>query len=73
MRTNERLEHIWNWHYLGPAVGYIPQGQCAACDYSGPIGDFRVWYKPPKYRVLCNQCSSDVSGTMRHEGWTREE
>lgn len=61
----------WEYRYINPAVGYLAQGTCAACDYSGPPADFTVWSKTFRVRVLCNQCTTGCRTSMLYEGWTR--
>ena len=66
-------DELWQRVYHGPAAGWDLHGTCAACEYQGPVDDFRVWHRGARVKVLCNQCSSDVHRTLLHEHWEREQ
>jgi len=70
--TSYPSRNVWVQHYINPVVGYIAQGVCAACEYSGPPDDFVVWNRGFKWKTLCSQCSRDVRETMQHEGWLKD-
>jgi len=62
-------DSLWTRVYHGPGVGWIQQGECAACSFQSVPLAFVIWQRGLRLKTLCGQCSHDVRETMLHEGW----